>query len=390
MRIAYLDTVAGIAGDMTLGACIDAGVDLEDLRSRLARVPLEGYELQAVRVKKHGIAAVHVDVIVGSEQRRHRHLKDILSIIEGSSMEPRAAGRARAVFSAIAAAEAHVHGTTVDRVHFHEVGAVDSIVDIIGTALCLEILGIERIYSSPVKVGGGGEIQTEHGLMPVPTPATLELLKGYPTVLTGVGMELTTPTGAALVAALSAGVLDAEVFRPLSVGYGAGTRDVPGLPNLLRIIVADMPSAEETDEVLIVETDIDDMNPQIYPVVLDALLASGARDAYLTPVVMKKGRPGIHLTAVVDPPLLDECVRLLLRQTSTIGVRSHRAQRRKLPREERVVRTSFGPVRVKVVDRDGSSGVAAEFDDCRRIAEERGIPLREVMQAVDREINAVH
>jgi uncharacterized protein (TIGR00299 family) protein len=337
-------------------------------------------------VSRNGISALRVDVGVAPGQRQHRHLRDIVSIIDGSGLAPRAAERARAIISAVAAAEARVHGTTVERVHFHEVGAVDSIVDIIGTALCLEILDIDRVTTSPVKVGSGGTIGTQHGMMPVPTPATLEILRGYPTVLTDVAAELTTPTGAAIVAALSSGVMDREVVRPAAIGYGAGSRDIPGLPNLLRVVVAEAAGEADADEVVVLEADMDDMNPQLYPVVLEALLASGARDAYLTPVVMKKGRPGIHLTALIPPPLLEVCISVVLRETSTLGVRMHRVVRRTLPREERVVRTSFGPVRVKVVEREGRRTAAPEFEECRRIAAESGRAVRDVQLALEREL----
>ncbi len=388
MKIAYLDTIAGIAGDMTMAAFVAAGVPLDRLADELRKLPLGGFELQGGHVRRNAIDAVHLDVVVTQAQHHHRHLRDILSIIERGNFSPSVTDTAGKIFRVIAGAEAAVHGTTPEAVHFHEVGAVDSIVDIVGVAICLDLLGVEAIYSSPVRLGSGALVDTSHGRMPVPAPATLEILRGYPTVLTTLPYELTTPTGAAIVKALSAGILDEEVLTPLSIGYGAGTLELPGVPNLLRVVVGEIVSEGGREEILIVETQIDDMHPQIYPSLLEQLLAAGAADAYLTPVIMKKGRPGMLVTVLSARAGLDAVVRLLLTHTSTIGVRISPATRRTLPRRSVSVSTSFGAVRAKAVVRDGREVLAAEFEECRRIAEERGLPLLDVLRALDRELSS--
>ncbi|MFN0157542.1 MAG: nickel pincer cofactor biosynthesis protein LarC [Bacteroidota bacterium] len=386
MRIAYLDTIAGIAGDMTMAAFVHAGVSLEDLIADLKKLPLEGFEVIGQHVQRNAITAIHLDVVVTHTPHYHRHLKDINAIIDGSGLSLKVKENAKAIFGVIAAAEAKIHNTSLERVHFHEVGALDSIVDIVGTAICLEKLGIERVYSSPVRLGSGGIVQTQHGAMPTPTPATLEILRDYPTVLTSIADELTTPTGAGIIKALSYGVLDSETISVSSVGYGAGTKEFPGLPNLLRVIVGEYIVSAGQDEVVIVETNIDDMNPQLYPYVIEKLLASGAHDAYLVPVIMKKGRPGILLSAMVERSKLDAIVQILYLQTSTIGVRIQPVGRRKLHRKLLEVQTSFGPIKAKAVVRDGREIIAPEFEECKRIAEERHLPLPQVYAIIEQEI----
>lgn len=386
MKIAYFDTVAGIAGDMTMAACLSAGVRLDELSAGLAKLGLDGYELLPRHVRRGSIDAIHVDVVISRQVHIHRTFGGISEIITQSSLPPAVQQRAVEIFRVLAQAEAAVHGTSVEQVHFHEVGALDSIIDIVGTSICLDLLGIERIYSSPVRLGRGGLITTQHGPMPTPAPATLELLRGYPVEFTSYPYELTTPTGAAIIRALSAGTLDAEQLRVQSVGYGAGTKEFPELPNFLRLIVATLAGDEEHDEVTVIETNIDDMNPQVYPVLIERLLAAGAHDAYLVPVVMKKGRPGILLSVMVPRRHQEEAVALIYRETSTIGVRIQHISRRKLPRREVIVSTSFGPVRAKLVIRDGADALAAEFEECKRIAAERRLPLLEVMRRLEQEM----
>ncbi len=388
MKIAYFDTVAGIAGDMTLGAFVSAGLPLEELAEELKKLPVSGFELIGRHVQRNGIDAVHVDVVLSGGTQYDRHLRDILSIIEGGSFSALTKRRATSIFMVIAEAEAKIHNTPLEKVHFHEVGALDSLVDIVGCAICLEKFGIDKIYTSPVRLGSGGMVQTQHGLLPIPTPATLEILRNYPTVLTSVPQELTTPTGAGIVRALSSGILKDEVIVPYSVGYGAGTRDIPELPNLLRVVIGEIESGMEQDRVAIVETNIDDMNPQIYPYLIEKLLASGAHDAYLIPIVMKKGRPGVLLSAMVDEARLDEIVNLIYLQTSTIGVRVQHVGRRKLPRRQIEIETSLGTVIAKAVVRDGREFFAPEFEECKRIAEEKKLPLVDVMRILNQEMEA--
>ncbi|MGB6122703.1 MAG: nickel pincer cofactor biosynthesis protein LarC [Bacteroidota bacterium] len=388
MRIAHLDTIGGIAGDMILAAFIGAGMSVDDLTSALNHLGLGPVELIARRVKRSAIDAVQLDVRTTQNSRVHRNLEGILNLIRGSGLSTGVRETAEAVFRVIAEAEARVHGTTADRVHFHEVGAEDSIVDIVGAAICLERFGIGRIYSSPVRLGSGGIIQTQHGPMPTPAPATLEILKDYPVTLTSVPRELTTPTGAAIIKALSAGVLDMETVSVTDIGYGAGAHEFPELPNLLRIAIGELASAFDRDDVVIIETNIDDMNPQMYPVLIDEILAAGAHDAFLTPITMKKGRPGMLVSVMANAATYQTIAELIYRETSTIGLRIHHSGRLKLPRRSVKVSTSFGPVNAKIVLRDGREITAPEFEECRRVAREHNLPLLEVMRRIERELSS--
>jgi pyridinium-3,5-bisthiocarboxylic acid mononucleotide nickel chelatase len=388
VNIAYLDTIGGIAGDMTLAAFIAAGYPLEELAGELRKLPLEGFELTGEHVRRSSIDAVHVDVVVTHQPHYHRHLADILGILGQSTLSTAVQERATRIFTVLAEAEARVHNTTVQKVHFHEVGALDSIVDIVGTAICLEHFGIERVYSSPVRVGSGGTMTTQHGIMPVPAPATVELLKDYPVQLTAIPSELTTPTGAAIIKALSAGVLEEEVIRIHAVGYGAGTREIEGIPNFLRVVIGVLDEPYERDESVVIETNIDDMNPQIHPYLIERLLAVGAHDAYLIPILMKKGRPGILLSVLTTRPRMQEAIGVIFRETTSIGLRIQTVGRRKLPRQEVVMPTSFGPVRAKAVEREGIITLSAEYEECRRIAEEHHLPLAAVMHQINEELRS--
>lgn len=384
MKIAYFDTIAGVSGDMTLAAFIGAGIPLGDISREVGRLGLPGVELKASTVVRNGISAVRLEVLVDAPEKKHRHLKDILAMIAASSLPPAVRRDAERIFTEVGKAEARVHGTTIDRVHFHEVGAIDSIVDIVGAAVCVHLAGIEKVYSSPVRLGRGGFADTEHGKLPVPGPAAVEILKGYPTVLTDVPFELTTPTGAAIIRALSSGVMTDESVTVGSVGYGAGTREIPGVPNLLRIMIGTVPDGG-AGRMLLVEANIDDMNPEIAPFVVERLMEAGAADAWTAPVIMKKGRPGIILSALAPAERLDAVTGIFLSQTTTIGVRVTEVSRRVLPRQERTIRTSLGPVRVKVIVSDGIERVVPEFEECRRVALERKIPLHEVYRRIERE-----
>lgn len=386
MTIAYLDTVGGIAGDMTMAAFVSAGVPLDWLSGELRHLGIGGFELSARHVKRNSVDAVHIDVVTTEDAHVHRQLKDVLAILDASAFPPRARERARDVFRVIAEAEAHIHATTPERVHFHEVGALDSIVDVVGSVLCMEHFGIEEVYSSPVRLGSGGFIETRHGRMPVPAPATLEILKGYPTVLTSVPHELTTPTGAALIRALSSGMLDDQRLRVSSTGYGAGTNEFAEIPNFLRVIVGTLDDPAEQEDILIVETNIDDMNPQAYPFIIEQLLACGAHDAYLVPIIMKKGRPGILLSVMTARTHLEKVTAILYSETSTIGLRIQTTGRRKLPRRHVEAVTSLGTVKAKAVTRDGREVITPEYEECRRIASERNIPLLEVMRILEKEL----
>ncbi len=386
MRIAYFDTIAGISGDMTLGACVAAGVPFDFLNSELRKLNLTGFELQASHVERSGIIATKIDVIVSEQPRYHRHLKDINGLIDESGLSSTIKDRAKKIFFEVAVAEAKVHNSTVEKIHFHEVGAIDSLVDVVGASICLEFLGVEAIYSSPVRLGSGGFVNTQHGKMPIPTPATVEILRDYPTVLTEIPFELTTPTGAAIIKALSSGTLSLERLKIRSIGYGAGTTELQQVPNLLRLMVGDLEAGFDSDEIVAIETNIDDMNPEIYPYVIEQLLSAGAHDAYLVPIIMKKGRPGILLSTIVERSKMDEILNILFRQTTTLGVRIQPVERKKLPRSKKEVQTSLGLVMVKSIIRDGKEMLVPEFEECKRIATAKNLPLIEVYGILEKEL----
>lgn len=388
MRIAYFDTVGGISGDMTLGAFVSAGLPIDELRDEIAKLNLQGVELEARHLTRNGITAVKVDVVISAKQTHHRHLGDILAIIDGSSLSSRVKGDAKKIFSEVARAEAKVHQSTIEKIYFHEVGALDSIVDIVGAAACLEKFRIDGVYSSPVRLGSGGFIDTEHGKLPLPGPAAAEILTGYPTILTGIPYELTTPTGAAIIKSLSSGVLSSEQFRIESIGYGAGSRELPDIPNLLRVIIGDLPDNYGTDELVMVETNIDDMNPEIYPFVIEQLLAAGANDAYMVPIIMKKGRPGMLLSTLVSRSKLETISQVLFAQTTTIGLRVIPTERKKLHREERNIETKFGTVRYKAIMMNGDERLVPEYEECRRLAMEHHIPLMKIYRILEQEVPA--
>lgn len=386
MKIAYFDTIGGISGDMTLGAFVGAGIPFDALREELLKLDLPGYELAARHITRSGIVSTKIDVTISEQPRYHRHLKDINHLIDKSRLGESIKTTAKKIFHEVAVAEAAVHHSTLEKIHFHEVGAIDSLVDIVGTAICLERLEIEAVYSSPVRLGNGGFINTQHGTMPIPTPATVEILKGYPTILTGIPYELTTPTGAAIIKALSRGTLSPERLVVRSIGYGSGTRDIQEIPNLLRVLIADLEPGYDADDIVCIETNIDDMNPEIHPYVIEQLLSAGAHDAYLVPILMKKGRPGVLLSTLVERTKVDGILTVLFRETTTLGVRMHPVDRRKLVRGQKQVTSSLGPVRVKTVLLDGRERLIPEHEECRRLAVERRLPLIEVYRILEKEL----
>ncbi len=380
MKIAYFDTIAGISGDMTLGAFVSAGVPLEELSAMIRMLGLQGVELAASHVVRNGITAVKLDVVISAPESGPRHLHHIVSMIGGSGLPPRVKERAEKIFVELGKAEAAVHNVALEKVHFHEVGALDAIVDIVGAAYCLELLGVEQVYSSPVKLGRGGFIEAEHGRLPVPAPAAVEILRGYPVVLTDIPYELTTPTGAAIIHALSSGMLAREEMVVERIGYGAGAREMAEAPNLLRVMIGELPDRRGEDDVVVIETNIDDMNPELYPPLIEELLGHGALDAYLTQVMMKKGRPGILVTVLVPRERSDEAFGILFSRTTTIGARTHAVGRVKVQREVVEVETALGRIKAKSIIRGGRMDLAPEFEECLRVSHEKGIPLLEVYE----------
>ncbi|MFN8624551.1 MAG: nickel pincer cofactor biosynthesis protein LarC [Candidatus Binatia bacterium] len=380
MKILYLDTIAGISGDMTVGALLALGLPIERLRTELASVPIGSYSIDAKRRHTHGFSAVRFDVAVAAQEHAHRRFCDIRDLLERSDLQPTVKHRALAIFTRLAEVEGRVHGVTADAVEFHEVGAVDSIVDIVGTAIGIEWVGCERVYVSRLPLGGG-LVRSQHGPLPVPAPATVELLRGFVTRPGDGEGELVTPTGAAIVAGLARPEPVPE-FRVLAAGYGAGTRALADRPNVLRAIVGETAVGTDSDEVVVLETNLDDCNPEFYEYVIERLLDAGARDVYLTPVHMKKNRPGIVLTVLCAGADRERLAGIVLSETSAIGVRYHSARRLILARATREVGTPYGAVRVKVaVAPDGHENVAPEYEDCKRLARQRAVPIKLVYQA---------
>jgi len=405
MRVLYLDTVAGISGDMTVGALLALGLPLEHLRRELARLPVDGYTISATSRHVHAIVATKFEVTpapaqahapgtgtgrgsglglgLGSGQRHHHHHRPyrmIRELLEGSSLDPAVRDTALAIFARLATAEGQVHGVPADEVSFHEVGAIDSIVDIVGTAVGIAWLGVHRIHVGPLPLGSG-TVASQHGTLPVPGPATVELLRGFPVRLGEGTTELVTPTGAAIVAALAT----PEAVPPLritAVGYGAGSRELADRPNVLRMIVGDAGVGSTHERLSLIETNVDDLNPEFYDFVIERLFEAGARDVYLTPVHMKKNRPGVVLSVLCSDGERAALTAIVLAETSSLGVRVHAVERFALAREVHEVGTPYGTVRVKVATApDGTVNVAPEYDDCRRLAREHGVPLKQVYHA---------
>ncbi len=379
MKGAYFDCPAGASGDMIIGALLGAGLSLKALEAELKKLPLGGYSLFGEKVNKAGVSATKFTVKV-KEQGSARGIKDIENILHGSGLGEEVRERSLSAFRRLAEVEAKIHGVPVESVHFHEVGAVDSIVDIVGTFIGVKLLGIERLFSSPVNAGGGFA-RSEHGTIPVPAPATLELMKGKPIYSEGPEKELLTPTGALLLTELASSFGPLPVMCLERVGYGAGGWDLP-IPNVLRLMIGELEAEASTETVASVETNIDDMNPQFYQHIMERCFELGALDVYMTLVVMKKNRPGTLLTVICPLDKREQVAGLLMRESTTLGVRLKEFTRLKAQRRSAHVKTPYGEVALKVAELDGKPvNVTPEYEDCRRIALARGLPLKEVFDA---------
>lgn len=388
MRVAYLDCLSGISGDMTLGALIDAGVPLEVIQQGIDSLKLPSCRLETRQVKKNGFRATHLQVLFEPEHA-HRHLHHIVEMIDGSSLSPRQQQWAKQIFTRLGQAEAKVHGTTIEKVHFHEVGAVDSIADIVGSAIGWDLLGVERIHCSPIPTGTG-TIKIAHGTVSVPAPATAELLAGIPLAACSVPAELTTPTGAAIAATL------VDHFGPLppmqlqSIGYGAGTRDLEDRPNVLRLMVGEMAESAsvetcDRDLVRILETNLDDVPGEWVAYCKELLLKAGALDVYTTPIQMKKNRPAVTLTVLCREDISASLEKIVFEETGSLGIRSWSVQRHILPRSALSVQTPWGAVQGKVATlSDQRTTFSPEYESCRRLAGESGQPLRDIYRAAHR------
>jgi uncharacterized protein (TIGR00299 family) protein len=383
VRIAYLDCSTGISGDMTLAALIDAGVDEAILRAAVDSLGLDGVKLVTQTVIKGGFRATYVRV-EHPEQQAHRHLADIHALIDRAhGITPAQRDLALRIFGAVAEAEARVHGTTLDRIHFHEVGAIDSIVDIVGAAVGFDVLGADQIVASRIPTGRG-QVSIAHGICTVPTPGTAELLKGMPLIDVPIDAELTTPTGAAILKTF------VDRFGPLpdmaiqSIGYGAGTKDFPQRANLLRLFVGTAETSTESDYVTLLETNLDDVSPEIVGYAKQRLLEAGALDVFSTAIQMKKDRPGTLLSVIARTADAAKLESILFDETATFGIRRSLMERSKRSRREHTVTTPWGPVRGKLGWRSGRSPIfTPEFDDCARLAAKVGVPLREVYRAAE-------
>jgi uncharacterized protein (TIGR00299 family) protein len=379
VRIGYFDCFSGISGDMTLGALVDAGVDPRVIQTAVASLALD-CELTFETVRRGGFRATHA-LVKAAPEHAHRHLHHIEDLIDRGRLTPRQNELAKGIFRRLGAAEAAVHGIPVEKIHFHEVGAVDSIVDIVGAAVGLDVLGVERFEASPVPPGRGS-VRAAHGRMPLPAPGTAELLKGVPLAESDVEMELTTPTGAAILTTV------VDQFGPLpamtieAIGLGAGTREVPGQANLLRLFVGQVAVPAGSDRVWVLETNLDDLPGEIIGYTVTQLLAAGALDAFVTPVLMKKNRPGVLVTVLCDEPQIARMEEVLFRETTTLGIRRYPVSRHKLKREAAEVTTAYGVVKGKLGWLEGRPPTfSPEHDDCARIAAEQGVALRSVYEA---------
>ena len=421
MRIAYLECFSGISGDMFLGALVDAGVSPSLLENAVAALNV-GARLEVSKVLRSGISATKVDVWIGDQkegpakdhdhhehshgdhhhspaghehphehhlahddEHKHvhgRHLSEIRQIISASSIELRAKQRALDIFQALGEAEAKIHNVPMEKIHFHEVGAVDAIVDIVCAAVGSVALGVDEWICSPVNVGGG-TVQCAHGRMPVPAPAVIELLKGVPVYSSGIEKELTTPTGAAILKTLVTKFGAAPAYSVESTGYGAGTREIKNHANVLRLTVGETAEDRATtpELVFVLEANIDDLNPQVFGYVMDKLLDAGALDVFGTPVQMKKNRPGMLLTVLARTGDAKALSKIIFAETSTLGIRMREERREVLTRRSLAIRTQWGEVHIKIANLNGTvTNYAPEYEDCRRIASERGVPLKTVMQ----------
>jgi uncharacterized protein (TIGR00299 family) protein len=387
MRVAHFDCFSGISGDMTLAALIDAGVDPEAIRAGLDSLGLP-ITMEIEKVKRNGLAATYVN-IVAPEEETHRYLPDVEEILQRGKLTQRQRSLALRIFHRLAVAEGEVHGMPVEKVHFHEVGALDSIADIAGAAIGLDLLGVEKFTSRSVPPGSG-TVKCAHGIMPVPAPATAILLKGVPLAQAAIKGELTTPTGAAILTEIVSEFTDQPGMIVEEIGCGAGKRDPWEQPNVLRLLVGtstqkEKPNPLESDQVWVLETNLDDVPAEVIGYCFEQLFQAGALDVFTVPIQMKKNRPGVMLSVIADESKVRTLETILFRETATFGIRRYPAQRSKLQRETSSVETPWGPIKAKLGWREGQPAIVTpEYEDCARIAREKGIPLREVYQAIAR------
>jgi uncharacterized protein (TIGR00299 family) protein len=394
LKIAYFDCFSGISGDMCLGALVDAGMPLKEIERGLKKLKLRGYALQEQKVLRAGLAATKVDVEVKKAsilQPSAVRWKDIQKIVKDSTLSEKIKKQGLHVFRNLFEAEAKVHGKTINRTHLHELGCVDCLVDIFGTLIGLSILGVEKVYASPVNLGSGST-KTSHGIMPVPAPATAELLKGIPCYSSGPAFEMTTPTGAVILKTLSSGFGNMPLLTPDMIGIGAGGKDPDELSNILRIMVGQEEDGVRQETVTVIEANIDDMNPQVYEYVMERLFDAGALDVFLTQVIMKKSRPGALLTGLCSAEKKSEIINIILKETTTIGLRHYEAGRVVMKRQLKRIITQYGTIRAKVSRYGVLVRITPEYEDCKKAAKEYNVPLHDVIEETRRaaEVYATH
>jgi hypothetical protein len=379
MKIAYFDCFSGISGDMIIGSMLDAGIDFEKLKAEILKLNLTGYKLSAEKVLRNGITGTKFSVDA-AEDHPHRTFRDISGIITKSSLDENIKIKIHSIFKRIAEAEGKIHSVFPDEVHFHEIGAVDSIIDIAGAVIGLDLLGIEKVYSSKINTGSGFA-NSMHGKIPVPAPATVELLRGIPVFDSGIKFEITTPTGAGIIAELCSNFGNLPDMKISQTGYGAGSRELEA-PNLLRIITGDIETESIMETVSVLETNIDDLNPQIYEYVMSKLFSAGALDVYIIPCIMKKSRPGSILKIICETGSEKKIADIIARETTTSGIRISRENRFRFNRRFEKVETPFGTINVKIIfDEDEILTVSPEFDDCSKAALKHNVPVKKVIDS---------
>ena len=387
--LAYFDCFCGISGDMTLGAFIDIGVPLSWLKDSLEKLPLKDFDLSVESISRSGIKAQSVHVLTKNTSKS-RHYAEIKALIQNSPLPQNAKEKSLEIFERLATAEAEIHGQPKEKVHFHELGGIDAIVDIVGSALCLEYLGIKKVIASRIPLGTGF-VSCQHGTLPVPAPATLSILKGVPVYGTEIPYELVTPTGAAIIVSIADSFEEIPDIIVEKTGYGAGKRDLKTIPNLLRIIIgtqANHISDYQKDRISVVETCIDDMNPEFFGFIMDRLFEEGALDVYLIPVFMKKNRPGTMIQVLCMEDRKKSIINRILSETTSLGVRYYDVQRFKLVRENITIKTSYGDVQIKrIKNPNGPVQLVPEYEVCKKIAIEKGIPLKTVYDTIIKETN---
>lgn len=390
MKILYYDCFSGISGDMNLGAMLDLGIKEAFLIDELSKLDLTGWKLEVTKDQRHGIKGTKLTVKQTRHEHAHRHLADIEKIIDESTLGNETKVLSKKIFMKLAEAEASVHGIPLDKIHFHEVGAIDSIIDIVGAAICFNALNVKAVHVSLVELGGG-MVKCDHGTLPVPAPATVEIIKNIPVRKGGVDFEATTPTGAAIIATLGTHFNSTAPLKIEKTGYGVGHKDHPDVPNLLRVFLAETAEDSETGhEALVLECNIDDMNPEFFEHISEKLFIAGASDVFLTNIIMKKGRPGIVLSVICETELADIVKGILFTESTTLGIRSFLFRKDTLLREFETLNTIYGPVSVKRSFYLGKEvSYKPEFDECRRIASENGLPVKEVYNVILAEIKKV-